>query len=248
MRKTTKLMAGLAVALMALAGCANETSTKEAAVNKPGLSKVLFMGDSIAEGESLPLEAAAKASGFTLKSLASAGGGGVVGPIAEMTWKDLPGTVSDFKPDVIVYQITTYDWGSEQEQRAGYERLVKTAADAGARLVFVPFPPITPDEFYASHMDDLNRTPQVAKEVAAGSGGHAVVLDSAAVWGSAYQRERDGKADRSTDGIHTCPQGAARFTTWLLGELAKQFPGFTPASPQTWANTGWAADQRFKGC
>lgn len=34
----------------------------------------------------------------------------------------------------------------------------------------------------------------------------------------------------------------------LLGELAKLFPGFTPASARSWANTGWSADARFKGC
>jgi hypothetical protein len=74
------------------------------------------------------------------------------------------------------------------------------------------------------------------------------VLDAGAVWGSTYQQTRDGAADRSTDGIHTCPQGAARFTAWLLGELAKLFPGFTPAAPQSWTGAGWSADARFRGC
>lgn len=68
------------------------------------------------------------------------------------------------------------------------------------------------------------------------------------MWGSTYQRSRDGKTDRSADGIHTCPQGAAPFTIWLLTELAKSFAGFTPAAAQTWANTGWSADKHFQGC
>jgi hypothetical protein len=68
------------------------------------------------------------------------------------------------------------------------------------------------------------------------------------VWGDTYQRVKDGKPDRSPDGIHTCPQGAARFTNWLLKELAKLYPGFTPASPESWANTGWSADKHFKAC
>ena len=55
------------------------------------------------------------------------------------------------------------------------------------------------------------------------------MLDAAEVWGSTYRRTRDGKPDRSADGIHTCPQGAARFTSWLLAELADSFPGFIPA-------------------
>jgi peptidoglycan/LPS O-acetylase OafA/YrhL len=212
------------------------------------LSTVLFMGDSIAAGEALPLEAALTASGVTLESIASDGGGGVVGPLAESTWADLPAAIASAEPDVIVYQITTYDWGTEQEQRAGYERLVRTAADAGAELVLVPFPPIRPDEFYAPHMAELDRTDEVARQVAADSGGRAVFLDSTSVWGDTYQRERDGSPDRSADGIHTCQQGAARFAGWLLDELARRYTGFVPAAPEEWVDAGWAADDRFKGC
>lgn len=212
------------------------------------LSTVLFLGDSIAAGEALPLEAALTASGVALESMASDGGGGVVGPLAQSTWADLPGVITSVQPDVIVYQITTYDWGSEQEQRSGYERLVRTAADAGAELVIVPFPPIRPDEFYAPHLDELARTDEIAREVAADSGGRAAFLDSAAVWGDVYQRERDGHPDRSADGIHTCQQGAARFAGWLLDELALRYTGFVPADPAEWVDAGWAADDRFKGC
>jgi hypothetical protein len=115
-------------------------------------------------------------------------------------------------------------------------------------LVFVTAPPITPDDFYRPHLADLDRTRDIARTVAAGSSGQAAVFDANAVWGDAYQQVRDGKADRSTDGIHTCPQGAARFANWLLTQLATLFPGFTPAAPQSWANAGWSADARFKGC
>ncbi|PUB30108.1 peptidoglycan/LPS O-acetylase OafA/YrhL [Promicromonospora sp. AC04] len=216
--------------------------------SRPELSTVLFMGDSIAAGEALPLDAAMTASGLTLESVASDGGGGVVGPLAESTWAELPAVINSVEPDVIVYQITTYDWGTEQEQRAGYERLVRVAADAGAELVVVPFPPIRPDDFYTPHMDDLDRTDDVARDVAASSGGRAVVLDSAVVWGDTFQRERDGTPDRSSDGIHTCQQGAARFAGWLLEELAQRYSGFVPADPQEWVDAGWAADARFKGC
>lgn len=74
------------------------------------------------------------------------------------------------------------------------------------------------------------------------------MLDASAVWGSTYQQVRDGTVDRSADGIHTCPQGAARFADWLLAELAELFPGFTPAAAQEWANAGWSADDHFTGC
>lgn len=74
------------------------------------------------------------------------------------------------------------------------------------------------------------------------------MLDASQVWGTSYQQTRDGKADRSSDGIHVCPQGAARFTGWFLKEMAERHPGFTPPAAGEWANTGWAGDQHFIGC
>jgi hypothetical protein len=232
---TKKLVLGL---LLLTTACAGQNST---AAPSPGLSTVLFLGDSIAAGEALPLAAAFEASGVEFSSIASDGGGNVVGPFAEENWKELPGQIAAADPTVVIYQLTTYDWGSEQEQRAAYERLRTTVTDAGAELVFVTAPPIRPDDFYRPHMADLERTPDVARGVGR-------VLDASAVWGSSYQQVRDGKADRSADGIHACPQGAARFTDWLLGELATLYPGFTPAAAADWANTGWSADDHFKGC
>ncbi|MCK2241596.1 MULTISPECIES: acyltransferase family protein [unclassified Crossiella] len=208
--------------------------------NGPKVSKVLFMGDSIAAGLALPLSAAAKASGLTLKSIAAAGGGGVVGPLAESTWAELPRVLAEFRPDVLVYQVTTYDWGSPAEQRAGYERLVREAG--GAKVVFVTMPPIRPDDFYAGHMAELGRTTDAIKATG------ATVLEGKEVWGEAYQRERDGRIERSSDGIHTCPAGAARFTAWLLDALAARYSGIARVAPETWANTGWAGDKQFHGC
>jgi hypothetical protein len=209
---------------------------------------VLLLGDSIAEGEALPLAAAFKAGQVGFESIAADGGGNVVGPFADKNWQQLPAQITSAKPTAVVYQLTTYDWGTAQEQQAGYQKLLATVAGAGAKLVFVTAPPIRPDDFYQPHMAELDRTADIARQVAAASSGRAVVLDASAVWGATYQQLRDGKADRSGDGIHTCPQGAARFTNWLVTELAKQLPGLTPPSPQSWANTGWAADARFKGC
>ncbi|MGW5052538.1 acyltransferase family protein [Actinokineospora sp. NPDC004072] len=214
----------------------------------PRMSKVLFMGDSIAAGQALPLAAAMKAAGVGFTSIAADGGGGVVGPLAETTWQTLPATLETVRPDVVIYQVTTYDWGTEAEQRIGYQRLADAATGIGATVVFVTMPPIVPDEFYSPHMPDLGRTASVAQKIAEESAGRVIVLDSAEVWGPGFQRERDGKADRSSDGIHTCPHGAARFTTWLMTQLTARFSGVAQADPATWANTGWAADDRFKGC
>jgi hypothetical protein len=234
------LVLGLAGSLLT-AGCSGRPAAVGPATGA-GLAKVLFIGDSVAVGEALPLAAALRAGGTGFESIAAEGGGNVVGPFADEHWKTLPDQVSAARATVVVYQITTYDWGGEQEQRAAYERLRSTVTDAGAKLVVVTAPPIRPDDFYRPHLADLARTAGAAR--AAG----ATLLDAEAVWGATYEQIRDGKADRSTDGIHTCPQGAARFAAWLLAELAKLFPGFSPAPARSWANTGWSADEHFKGC
>jgi hypothetical protein len=243
MLKNRSLALWLAGLLLLTAACSNSDAPAG-----PGLSKVLFLGDSIAAGEALPLSAAFQASGVGFQSVASEGGGNVVGPFSDKNWEKLPGQITSAKPAVVVYQLTTYDWGSQQEQQAAYDKLLTTVTGAGAKLVFVTAPPIRPDDFYRPHMADLDRTPSIARAVAANAPGQASLLDAGAVWGDTYQQVKDGKPDRSTDGIHTCPQGAARFTHWLLAELAKLFPGFTPAAAQSWANTGWSADTHFKGC
>ncbi|APU16159.1 MULTISPECIES: SGNH/GDSL hydrolase family protein [Actinoalloteichus] len=258
MTKTPSLVLGLSGLLLLAAGCSGESTANDAtaatdataadAATEPGLSKVLFIGDSIAVGEALPLAAAFEASGVEFESLASEGGGNVVGPFAEEHWTELPEQIATAEADAVVYQITTYDWGTQAEQEAGYDRLSTTVTEAGAELVFVTVPPIRPDDFYEPHMADLDRTADAARAVAAESSGQARVLDAGEVWGTAYTEIRDGTADRNADGIHTCPQGAARFTAWLLAELADQFPGFTPAAAEDWANAGWSADGHFGAC
>jgi hypothetical protein len=250
---TVGLTAGLAgLALMTVA-CSGQSSasTSTQGANGSGLSNVMFMGDSTAVDEALALTPAFKASGVGFQSIAEDGGGNVLGPFSDMNWKTLPGHIASAKPTVFVYQITNYDWGSQQQQQAAYQKLLTTGAGDGAKLIFVTMPPINPpssDDFYQPHMADLARTTAAAQAVAAGSSGKAVVLDASAVWGTTFQQDKDGKPDRSSDGIHPCPQGAARFANWLLGQLAKLYPGFTPARAQNWANTGWSGSSRFKGC
>jgi hypothetical protein len=249
-------LAGLLLLAAACSGGAVEASApagaggtaSPAGAGGSGLSSVLFLGDSVAAGEALPLGAAFAASGVRFRSIASDGGGNVVGPFSGKRWRTLPGQIASARPSVVVYQITTYDWGGRKEQRAAYRRLLSVVSDAGAKLVFVTSPPIRPDDFYRPHMADLRRAPVVARAVAAESAGRAFLLDAGEVWGPTYRRGGDDRPDRSTDGIHTCPQGAARFAGWLLGALAERFPGFTPAAPATWANTGWSADRHFTGC
>jgi hypothetical protein len=245
MTTSRRLALGLTGLLLLTAACVDPPA---ATGPSPGSTTVLLLGDSVAVGESLPLAAAFAASGVGFTSIAAEGGGNVVGPFSAENWAELPEQIAAARPTVVVYQLSTFDWGSEPEQRAAYDRLLATVTGAGADLVFVTAPPIRPDDFYAPHMADLDRGPDVARAVAAGSAGRAAVLDAGEVWGETYQQVRDGLPDRSADGVHTCPQGAARFTRWLLAELAQLHGGFTPADAGAWANTGWSADDHFRGC
>jgi len=247
MTKMRTLALGL-LGLLMIAACSTSKPATTEPPASPAKAKVVFLGDSVAVGEALALGAALKASGVGFQSLAAAGGGNVVGPFSAEQWKKLPAAITAARPTTVVYQVTTYDWGTAAEQKAAYRKLLAAVTAAGARLVIVTLPPIKADDFYKPHMADLARTTAVAREVAAESAGKAQVLDAAEVWGPTFQQQKDGKADRSIDGIHTCPQGAARFANWLLRNLATATPGFAPAAADTWANTGWAADKHFKGC
>lgn len=215
---------------------------------EPGLSRVVLIGDSVAEGQAVPLAAAFGASDIEFHSMASTGGGNVVGPNSEEVWETVSEGIASASPSTVIYQPTTFDWGDEEEQRAAYERLLATVTEVDGDLVFVTAPPIEPDEFYEPHMAELERTSEVARSVAEDSDGRAVVLDASEVWGDTYQRTVDGEVHRSSDGIHTCPQGAAEFTSWLLTELVRLYPDFTPPDPEEWANTGWSGDDSFVGC
>ncbi|MEX2973503.1 SGNH/GDSL hydrolase family protein [Streptomyces sp. C184] len=238
----------------ALAGCngdAGDGTSSSAQQQKAG-RKVLWMGDSIAGAEAPPLEAALKASGQRFKDASSDGGGTVVegdkmaGPIARTTWKDLKKNLASFHPDVIAYQITTYDWGTPAQQRAAYEKLAKTARDAGAELDIVSAPPFKIDDFYKKYEGAIKSAPKAAKEVADKSGGKVHFLDTTPLWGT----DPAGKqAKRSNDGIHSCQQGSAAFAKWFTAQLGKQ-DGFTPAGPEKWANGAWTGDKRFakNGC
>lgn len=240
---------------MALAACGtgqtDDAGSEGSAESTQGadadLSPVLFLGDSVAAGQAVALRQGLAESSAEFIDATSTGGGNLVGPNAEEQWKDLPETLEQAEGGVVLYQLTSYDWGTSDEQRAAYERLAETTADLDADLLLVSMPPIEPDEFYEPHMEELATADDAARQVADDLA-DVDYLDASEVWGDEYARERDGVIDRSDDGIHTCPQGAARFTSWILEQLADRYDGLSPADPDSWANTGWADSERFHGC
>ncbi|MFH8407091.1 SGNH/GDSL hydrolase family protein [Streptomyces sp. NPDC018019] len=249
------------VSLVALTGCGNsasgngdDTAASAPPAGKSGganggkkLSKLLWMGDSIAEAEAPALEAAVKASGAEFKSIASAGGGTVVkgegptGTFAEDTYKDLAKAVESFHPDVIAYQVTTYDWGTAAQQSSSYEHLSEVAKNAGAELVIVSAPPFKADDFYKGHEAAIKSAPKAAKEAADKKPGQVRFFDASELWGT---DRAAAKARRSQDGIHNCQQGAAAFADWFGGRLSRHY-SFTPAAPEKWAKGSWTGSKVY---
>jgi hypothetical protein len=211
------------------------------------VSPLLFLGDSVAAGQAVALRQALAASGVELIDATSTGGGNLVGPNAEAQQGRLPTTLAKAEGGVVAYQLTTFDWGTEDEQRAAYDSLAQLTSAVDAELLLISMPPIESDDFYAPHMHELAHAADAARATAERLD-NVEFLDASAVWGDEYARDRDGKVDRSEDGVHTCPQGAARFASWLLEQLAALHPGFTPADSEDWANTGWSGDPIFHGC
>ncbi|MEU1046650.1 SGNH/GDSL hydrolase family protein [Streptomyces sp. NPDC005897] len=208
--------------------------------------RLLWMGDSIGEAQAPALGAAMKAGGVAFRSMAAAGGGGVVGEIAAPTWDGLPKTLKDFAPDVVAYQVTTYDWGTPAEQRAAYERLARTVNEAGAELLLVSAPPFRIDDFYRPHKAEIESAPRSARSVAEEHPDTAAFLDASTLWGDDSGAE---KAQRGKDGIHSCQQGSAAFAVWFGERLQKRY-GFDPAAPDTWATGAWTGEKVYSrlGC
>ncbi|MEU7045364.1 SGNH/GDSL hydrolase family protein [Streptomyces varsoviensis] len=257
-RPVLTAMASVAVLGVALVGCgqqdsgaskarADRTEVKQEATAGGGV-KVLWVGDSIAGAEAPAMGAALKASGVGFKDASSDGGGTVVDSGEEITkmisgdtWKQLGEDIKAFKPTVVAYQVTTYDWGTPDTQRAAYEKLVRTVKDAGAKTVFIPSPPIKVDDFYKKHESQMATAPKTAEEVAGKHKDAAVYLDASQLWGTDKSAK---KALRGPDGIHNCQQGAAAFAKWFSTELGKR-EGFEPAPVDKWAKGGWTGSDRY---
>ncbi|MBP0456718.1 SGNH/GDSL hydrolase family protein [Streptomyces montanisoli] len=258
-RRPAAAVAALTMAAGAvLAGCGGSAGTGVRSEPAPSASahakdkKVLWLGDSIAGVEALPLGAALKASGVGFRNDSSDGGGTIVEgdkmslPIARSTWKRLRKDLASYRPDVLAYQITTYDWGTPQQQRASYEKLAKAAGNAGADLVIVSAPPFKVDDFYKKHAADIESAPKAAAKVADADGAKVAFADASALWGTDAGA---AKAQRSADGIHSCQQGSAAFAKWFTERLGKRY-GFAPAPPDEWATGPWVSNQRYAklGC
>lgn len=74
-----------------------------------------------------------------------------------------------------------------------------------------------------------------------------IVVDTAPAWGTTMAVDIDGDAvpDRKPDGVHVCPQGAARLAMWLLDDLAARVDGISVPPADRWVTGPWTSSERY---
>ena len=219
-------------------------SVVTSALPGPTVTSVLWIGDSVAADEAPAVLAAFAAAGIP----------GVDGAWAGRRFVESDGVVpADIFPpllaevdgdDLVVVQLSLWDSPfPEDVQRAAFEWFIGLVRPTGAQLLFVTAPPIRPDLVDPG----MERQIGIARDLAAADPTHVRVLDTTPLWGAEVDADMDddGAPDRKPDLVHVCPQGAARFATWLVDQLASAYAGIVTADPMTWAGGDWAGDERY---
>lgn len=222
---------------------AGAVAAGDAPVVLPEIGPVLWVGDSVANDLAPALGAAFGAAGVPWTNGAGDGvrftPGGGVDPV-ELWTRVLDGATFS----TVVLHLSYWDSPADLDMlRVSFSWFRDTVVARGARLVIVTPPPVRDDLVDPG----LARQIQVAQELVDGSAGAVVLVDSAPLWGPtmAYDIDGDGAPDRKPDGVHVCPQGAARFANWFVAELATRFAGITPQPAAAWAAGPWATDARY---
>jgi hypothetical protein len=199
-------------------------------------------GDSIAFDEWPAVAAAMYAGKMAIGSYVSPGAG-LLNTKYDST-ADIDKAVADFKPDLVLYQGSLWDFGSADQQRAAYERFADYVISQGARLALITIPPLRSDQ---ANTEQLGRLTGIMNEVADNHRGDVIVLNTDAIWGPEYVQDfnRDKVPERKPDGVHMCPSGAAMYAIWLMNELEQRFADFTPVPPSEWATGDWVDDPRY---
>ncbi len=206
-------------------------------------AQVLWIGDSVAADLAPALTAAFASAGVTWLDAAGDGlrltPGGGVDPL------DLyPRVLAERTFDTVVVQLSYWDSPADIDQlRRSLGWFRDQVFARGAHLVFVTPPPVREDLVDPG----LARQIEVAAELVAAGEGRVHLVDSMPAWGPtmAFDIDGDGAPDRKPDGVHVCPQGAARFAAWLVGDLGIRFAGIAVAPPETWVAGDWTSSQRY---
>ncbi len=207
------------------------------------VSRVLWIGDSVAADLAPALTAAFAASGVTLIDGSGDGlrltPGGGVDPIdvyskmlAEETF------------DSVVVQLSYWDSPADLDQlRTSLGWFRDRVRERGAELVVLTPPPVRDDLVDPG----LARQIEVVGQLVTEGQGRVHLVDTAPAWGAAMALDIDGDGapDRKPDGVHVCPQGAARFAAWLTADLGARFRGMSPQPTEVWAAGDWSTSIRY---
>ncbi|MEP7202964.1 MAG: acyltransferase family protein [Ilumatobacteraceae bacterium] len=206
------------------------------------ISRVLMTGDSVAFDEWPAVAAAMYAGKIAIGSYVSPGAG-----LLDTKYQatvEIDKMVADFRPDLVLYQGSLWDFGTSDEQRAAYERFADYVISQGARLAFITIPPMRSDQ---EHLEELGSLTGIMNEVAGEHPDDVIVLNTDDIWGPNFVQDSnsDKVPERKPDGVHVCPSGAAMYAIWLMDELEQRFEGFTPVPPSEWATGNWVDDPRY---
>jgi peptidoglycan/LPS O-acetylase OafA/YrhL len=204
------------------------TSTTSSVPPRRTVERVLLQGDSVALFAALPAAEAFAAAGVDVVNRTFAG--------LSLAKPAVADAIATSDADVSVWMLSLWDVGDEETQRQRYREFVDRSFDEGMDVVFVDRPPVL-DEL---ETEERLRLRAIVDELAADDP-RITVLDPVTVWGDTVELDRDGDGvpERWRDLVHVCPQGSARWTAWLLDELAARFDGIAPADPSTWINGDW---------
>jgi hypothetical protein len=221
------------------------TSTSTSTTVPPprrAIGTVLWIGDSVAADMTPAIEARLAAAGVTVHDGALDGARLVPSDgIDTVTLYD--GMMTALPADVVVVQLMSWDSPFSTEQlRVAYTWFASRVRAMGADLVVVTPPPLRPDLVEPG----LERQVSVAQELVAADPEHVTLIDSSVLWGDTLVIDigDDGAPDRKPDGVHVCPQGAARFADWFAARLAERYDGLATAAPQ-WLSGPWTTDARY---
>jgi hypothetical protein len=204
-------------------------------------SRILMLGDSIAFDEWPAVAAALYADKIAIGGYVSPGAGllDTKYQSAEVMYQ----TVSDFHPDLVLYQGSKWDFATPDAQRVAYQHFTDVVLAAGARLAFITLPPLRADQ----QKDQLKTLTGIMNEIADQHAGQVMVLNSDGAWGPTFTQDVNGDKipERKPDGVHVCPSGAAMYAVWLMNELQLRFADFVPSPPAAWATGQWVGDPRY---
>ena len=206
------------------------------------IESVLWIGDSVAADLGPALAARFAAAGITMHDGALDG--------ARLVPSDGidPVTLYDemmiaYPADTVIVQLMSWDSPfSSDELQVAYTWFASRVRAMGADLVVVTPPPVRSDLVDPG----LARQVSVGSDLAATDPQHVVLIDASTLWGNGLVTDigNDGAPDRKPDGVHVCPQGAARFAVWFTQQLGDRYLGVDPTTTD-WIRGPWTTSPRY---